>query len=83
MMFAYSIIKLSFSVVSSIALAAIALSFCSVKQQSKVFNECVAEIKKLAKVHPIQFASAMVGKSFKSTRSKDNSAKQIYSSKHY
>ncbi len=46
LMFAYGIIKLSSSVVSTIALAAIALSFCSVNQQSKVFNECVEEIQK-------------------------------------
>ena len=43
-MFAYGIIQLGSSVVSAIALAAIALSFCSVKQESKVFNECVEEI---------------------------------------
>ena len=44
-MFAYGIIQLGSSVVSAVALAAIALSFCSVKQESKVFNECVEEIK--------------------------------------
>lgn len=43
-MFAYGIIQLSSSVVSAIALAAIALSFCSVKQQSKLFNECVEDV---------------------------------------
>ena len=43
-MFAYGIIQLSSSVVSAIALAAIAISFCSVKQESKVFNECVEEV---------------------------------------
>jgi hypothetical protein len=43
-MFAYGIIQLSSSVVSAIALAAIALSFCSIKQESKIFNECVEEI---------------------------------------
>ena len=43
-MFAYGIIQLGSSVVSAVALAAIALSFCSVKQESKVFNECVEEI---------------------------------------
>ena len=42
-MFAYGIIQLSSSVVSAVALAAIALSFCSLKQESKVFNECVEE----------------------------------------
>ena len=38
-------IQLGSSVISAIALAAIALSFCSVKQESKVFNECVEEVK--------------------------------------
>ena len=44
-MFAYGMIQLGSSVISAIALAAIALSFCSVKQESKVFNECVEEVK--------------------------------------
>ena len=43
-MFAYGIIQLGSSVVSAVALSAIALSLCSVKQESKVFNECVEEI---------------------------------------
>ena len=43
-MFAYGILQLSSSVISAVALAAIALSLCSVKQESKVFNECVEEI---------------------------------------
>ena len=43
-MFAYGIIQIGSSVISAVALAAIALSFCSVKQESKVFNECVEEI---------------------------------------
>ena len=43
-MFAYGIVQLSSNVVSAVALAAIALSFCSLKQESKVFNECVEEI---------------------------------------
>ena len=43
-MFAYGIIQLGSSVVSAIALAAIAFSFCVVKQESKVFNECVEEV---------------------------------------
>ena len=42
-MFAYGIIQLGSNVVSAVALAAIALSFCSLKQESKVFNECVEE----------------------------------------
>ena len=43
-MFAYGIIQLGSNVVSAVALAAIALSFCSLKQESKVFNECVEEM---------------------------------------
>ena len=48
-MFAYGIIQLGSSVVSAIALAAIALSFCYLKQESKVFNECVEEVKESGK----------------------------------
>ena len=48
-MFAYGIIQLGSNVVSAIALAAIALSFCSLKQESKVFNECVEEIQSSGK----------------------------------
>ena len=40
-MFAYGIIQLGSSVVSALALTAIALNFCSLKKESKVFNECV------------------------------------------
>ena len=43
-MFAYGIIQLGSSVISSIALTAIALSFGSVKQEAKFFNECVNEV---------------------------------------
>ena len=48
-MFAYGIIQLSSSVVSAVALAAIALNFCSLKQESKLFNECVEEIQSTGK----------------------------------
>ena len=48
-MFAYGIIQLGSNVISAIALAAIALSFCSVKQESKVFNECVEEVQATGK----------------------------------
>ena len=48
-MFAYGIIQLGSSVVSAVALAAIALSFCSVKQESEVFNECVEEVQATGK----------------------------------
>jgi len=42
-MFAYGIIQLGSSVVSAIALSAIAISFCSVRKEAKLFNECVQE----------------------------------------
>ena len=48
-MFAYGILQLGSSVVSALALTAIALSFCSLKQESKVFNECVEEIQATGK----------------------------------
>ena len=48
-MFAYGIIQLGSSLVSAAALAAIALSFCSLKQESKLFNECVEEIQSTGK----------------------------------
>ena len=48
-MFAYGIIQLGSSVVSAVALAAIAFSLCSVKQESKVFNECVEEVQATGK----------------------------------
>ena len=48
-MFAYGIIQLGSNVVSAVALAAIALSFCSLKQESKVFNDCVEEIQATGK----------------------------------
>ena len=43
-MFAYGLIQLTSSVVSAVALAAIALSFCSIKKEAKVFNDCVTEV---------------------------------------
>ena len=48
-MFVYGIIQLGSSVVSAVALATIALSFCSLKQESKLFNECVEEIQSTGK----------------------------------
>ena len=44
-MFAYGILQLSSSVISAIALAAIALSFCSLKKEAKLHNDCVEEVK--------------------------------------
>ena len=44
-MLAYGIIQLGSSVLSAVALVAIALSFCSVKKEALVFNDCVQEAK--------------------------------------
>ena len=44
-MIAYGVIQLGSKVVSAVALVAIALGFCSLKKESKFFNECVEEIK--------------------------------------
>tara|TARA_B100001093_G_scaffold196320_1_gene188696 strand:- start:193 stop:429 length:237 start_codon:yes stop_codon:yes gene_type:complete len=43
-MFAYGFIQLGSSFVSALALAAIAFGFCSIKKESKAFNNCVTEI---------------------------------------
>ena len=43
-MLAYGIIQLGSSLLSALALVAIALGFCSLKQESKLFNQCVEEI---------------------------------------
>lgn len=43
-MFAYGFIQLGSSFLSAISLAAIAFGFCSIKQESKLFNKCVDEI---------------------------------------
>jgi len=43
-MLAYGFIQLGSSLISAIALAAIAFGFCSVKKESKLFNKCVVEI---------------------------------------
>ena len=48
-MFAYGMTQLGSSVISAIALAAIALNLCSLKQEANVFNECVEEVKTLGK----------------------------------
>ena len=48
-MFAYGILQLGSHVVSAIALTAIAISFCSVKEESKMFNKCVEEIQATGK----------------------------------
>ena len=42
-MLAYGVIQLGSTVVSAVALAAIAFGFCSVKKEAKFYNECVEE----------------------------------------
>ena len=44
-MLAYGVLQLGSTVVSAVALVAIALSFCSLKNESNFFNECVEEMK--------------------------------------
>ena len=43
-MLAYGIIQLGSTFFSAIALVAIAFGFCSLKKESKFFNQCVEEI---------------------------------------
>ena len=54
-MFANGIIQLGSNVLSAAALATIALSLCSVKQESKVFNECIKDVQTTGK----SFANAV------------------------
>ena len=42
-MFTYGILQLGSSVISAISLAIIALSLCSLKSESRFFNNCVEE----------------------------------------
>ena len=44
-MLAYGVIQLGSTVVSAVALVAIALSFCALKKESNFFNKCVEEMK--------------------------------------
>ena len=43
-MFAYGIIQLGSSVVSAIALSAIALNFSSLQKEAELYNNCVEEV---------------------------------------
>ena len=43
-MFAYGFLQLGSSLVSALALAAIAFGLCSIKKESKLFNKCVTEV---------------------------------------
>ncbi len=42
-MLVYGILQLGSSIISAIALAAIAISLCNIKYESKNFNNCVEE----------------------------------------
>ena len=42
-MFTYGILQLGSSLISAISLALVAFSLCSLKSESKNFNNCVAE----------------------------------------
>tara|TARA_B100000965_G_scaffold390124_1_gene396613 strand:+ start:203 stop:439 length:237 start_codon:yes stop_codon:yes gene_type:complete len=43
-MFAYGILQLGSSVISALALAAIAFNLCSLKKEAEAFNECVEDV---------------------------------------
>ena len=43
-MLTYGVVQLSTAVVSAVALVAIAVALCAVKQESTAFNGCVAEV---------------------------------------
>ena len=70
-MFTYGIIQLGSSVVSAIALAAIALSFCSIKKESQVFNECVETIQASGKNSSNAVSTPVVGTTLISLRCVD------------
>ncbi len=44
-MLAYGSLQLGTSIISAISLAAVALSFCSIKKESNLFVECVEEVR--------------------------------------
>ncbi|KGG14158.1 MULTISPECIES: hypothetical protein [Prochlorococcus] len=48
-MLAYGVIQLGTSIISALSLAAIAIGFCAVKQESKVFTTCVEEVRENGK----------------------------------
>ena len=58
-MFAYGFIQLGSNFVSAIALVAIALSFCSIKKEAKVFNKCVNEVldKNVSKAEAVRYCN--------------------------
>ncbi len=44
-MLAFGFTTLGSRIVSAVSLGVIALSFCSIKKEAKVFNECVEEVR--------------------------------------
>ncbi len=48
-MLTYGIVQLGSSLISAVALAAIALGFCSLKKEARFFNECVEEVQESGK----------------------------------
>tara|TARA_B100000700_G_C14836571_1_gene757117 strand:- start:650 stop:886 length:237 start_codon:yes stop_codon:yes gene_type:complete len=44
-MLVYGFIQLGTGIISALSLAAIAISFCSVKKEAKFFSECVEEVR--------------------------------------
>ena len=48
-MLAYGFIQLGTSIVSAVSLVAISFSLCSLKEESRVFTECVEEVKETGK----------------------------------
>ena len=44
-MLAFGLITLSTRVISAVSLVAISLSFCSIKKEAQVFNDCVEEVR--------------------------------------
>ena len=43
-MLAYGFVQLGSNVISAIALVSIAFGLCSIKKESKVFNNCISEV---------------------------------------
>ena len=48
-MLAFGLTTLGARVISAVSLVAIALSFCSIKQESKAFAECVEDVRENGK----------------------------------
>ncbi len=59
-MLAYGVIQLGSTIVSAVALVAIALNFFSLKKESNFFNECVEEMQALVLQQLILFVSVPV-----------------------